>query len=61
MGKRKERKVTRRMKIERSEEKERHDPRKGIYVTYEMMGPDTKAVIDRMFRDRSRAEYIANL
>ncbi len=61
MGKGANKKKTRAVKIEESQEKELHDPRKGIYVTYEMFGPDTKMVVDRIFRDRRRAEYFANL
>jgi len=61
MGRRAGRKITREIKIARSQKKELHDPRENIQVTYDMMGPEAKKVIDRMFRDRSRAEYIANL
>ena len=61
VGKRAGRKITREIKIERSQKKELHDPCENIHVTYDMMGPEAKKVIDRMFRDRSRGEYIANL
>lgn len=61
MGRRAGRKITREIRIARSQKKELHNPRENIHVTYDMMGPEAKKVIDRMFRDRSRAEYIANL
>jgi len=76
MGKREGRRKTREVKehaqrVNRKEEREKSerkkkfespsDPAEGIYVTYEMMSPDTKMVVDRIFRDRRRAEYIANL
>jgi len=60
MGRRAERKMTRRKKIERSGGVELHDPRRGIRVTYEMMGPYGKAAVDRVFKSRYSAEKIAN-
>jgi len=60
MGRRSQRRITRARKIERSEVKDIHDPRAGIWVTYDMFGPDTKAAADRVFKDREHAEKIAN-
>jgi len=60
MGRRAQRKITRARKIERSGIQDLHDPRRGIWVTYDMMGPDAKAAVDRIFKDRDRAEQIAN-
>ena len=60
MGRRSQRKLTRKIKIERSEIKDLHDPRRGIWATYDMFGPETKKAADRVFKDRDRAERIAN-
>jgi len=60
MGRRAQRKLTRARKIERSDTKDLHDPRAGIWVTYDMFGPETKAAADRVFKDRDHAEKIAN-
>ena len=60
MGKRADRKITRKVKIERSGTGELHDPRRGIRVTYEMMGPYGKAAVDRVFKSHYSAEKIAN-
>lgn len=60
MGRRGDRKVTRRVKVERSERQDLHDPRQGIRITYEMMGPEAKAAVDRVFKTKERAEEIAN-
>jgi hypothetical protein len=60
MGRRAQRKLTRARKVDGSQVKDLHDPRAGIWVTYEMFGPDTKAAADRVFKDREHAEKIAN-
>ena len=60
MGRRAQRRITRARKIERSQIKELHDPRRDVYVTYDMFGPETKAAADRVFKDREHAEKIAN-
>jgi len=60
MGKRAERKITRKVKVARAGGVELHDPRRGIRVTYDMMGPYAKAAVDRIFKSHYSAEKIAN-